>query len=277
MLCRFCQQWQHDLPCRTSPRSAAKPPPFDSAIKVEMMRPRSIVWGAFLLFASASPAQDVLTKVKRSEPKLPGPGREYSPWYVLESDPAPLGYSVSDTQFKLEGSNSCGANAQCLEGERTPSQSTWLFRLQGLGQQPIREATSVAVLTTKYRRVDAQATYTLTVSTKEKSSSRGGYFGCFEPGSEIPASDGPWCFLSAGRPKPGYRIRSASFSLQGDRMCLGNDFDPEPDDPAAWCRRVARTDNEVIWQFKMLGHSETGTEIAGLSFGKLVVVYEKVP
>ena len=226
--------------------------------------------------AAAAQPQEIITKVKKSTPKASGVGRQYSEWYVLESDPAPSGYRVADSQFKLEGSNSCGVNAQCIEGERTPRESIWLFRLQGLGVEQ-NSGTSVPVLTTTYRKIGNEASYTVSSTSKEKFSSRGGFFGCFGSLNEATESDGPWCFLSAERPKPGYRIKSASFSLQGDRACVGNDSDPAPDDPYAWCRQVTRTDDEAVWEFKMLGHTEGPQEATGSSFGKLTVVYEKKP
>ena len=225
---------------------------------------------------TAPQAQQIITKVKRSSPKTGGVGQQYSEWYVLESDPAPSGYQVSDAQFKLEGGNSCGVNAQCLEGERTPQQSIWLFRIRGLAEGT-KVAESVAVLTTTYRKNASETTYTLTLTSKERYSSRGGFFGCFNSANEATESDGPWCFLSAERPKPGYRIKSASFSLHGDRACVGNDSDPEPDDPSAWCRLVTRTDEQAVWEFKMLGHSDGPTNTAGGSIGNLTVVYEKKP
>lgn len=224
--------------------------------------------------SSSSP--EIITKVKRSPPKSSGPGRQYSEWYVLESDPAPTGFQLADAQFKLEGSGGCGETAQCLEGERTPQQSTWLFRIQGPGQDQ-SPTTRVAVLTTTYRKVGTETSYTVRLTTKEKFSSRGGFFGCFESLQEATESDGPWCFLSAERPKPGYRIKEASFSLQGDRECVGNDSDPSPDDPSAWCRLVTRTGDQAVWQFKMLGHTEGPSNTAAASYGKLTVVYEKKP
>lgn len=228
------------------------------------------------LHGQTAPPQDLITKVKRSAPKSSGAGRQYSEWYVLESDPAPPGYQVADAQLKLEGGGSCGEKAQCLEGERTPRQSTWLFRIQGPGQDQ-SPTKSVAVLTTTYRKTGAGTSYTVSLTTKEKFSSRGGFFGCFNTQNESTESDGPWCFVEAERPKPGYRIRSASFSLQGDRECVGNDSDPSPDDPSAWCRQVTRTDDQAVWEFKMLGHTEGPTHSAGGSFGKLTVVYDKKP
>ena len=222
---------------------------------------------------AASQSPETITQVKRSSPKTGGTTGQYSEWFVLESDTAPPGYQLADAQFKLEGSNSCGVNAQCLEGERSPRQSIWLFRIQGLSEDQ-KVATNVAVLTTVYRKTGSEATYTLSLTSAEKFSSRGGFFGCFDSLNAATESDGAWCFLSAERPKAGYRIKSASFSLQGDRACVGNDSDPAPEDPSAWCRLVTRTDDQAVWEFKMLGHTEGSTSAAS-SFGKLTVVYEK--
>jgi hypothetical protein len=222
-------------------------------------------------------AQEVITKIKRSPPEPSGRGREYSEWYLLKSDPAPSGYTVSDSQLKLEGPSSCGTSAQCLEGERTQSTSTWLFRIQGQGPDSAT-GTNIAVLTTKYRKIGAEASYSMTVTTPEKFSSRGGFFGCFDASdpNKVPESDGPWCSLSAPPPKPGYRIKSASFSLDGDRACVGNDYDREIEEPDAECRLSARTESRVTWQFKMLGHAEGPANTAEKSFGRLVAVYERI-
>jgi len=222
--------------------------------------------------------QEVITKIKRSPPRVSGHGHEYSEWYLLKSDPAPAGYAISDSDLKLEGPVSCGATAQCLEGERTPLTSTWLFRIQGPGAGNA-SSSSVAVLTTKYRKIGAEVRYTLTARSPERYSSRGGYFGCFAAADEtkVPESDGPWCSLSALPPKPGYRIKSASFSLEGDRSCAGNDFDREIEEPDAECRVSARTENLVTWQFRMLGHTDGPSNTADKSFGKLVTIYEKIP
>jgi hypothetical protein len=221
--------------------------------------------------------QEVITKIKRSPPKASGEGRNYSEWYVLESEPAPPGYAVADSQFKLEGPGSCGATAQCLEGERTPVSSTWLFRIQGQGESGPGGA-NVAVLTTKYRKTAENASYTVTTRSPERFSSRGEFFGCFETttADEAAESAGPWCSLSAPPPKPGYRIKSASFSLEGDRSCVGNDFDREIEEPEAECHLIARSETQVIWQFRMLGHAEGPDNTAGKSAGKLVAVYEKI-
>jgi hypothetical protein len=230
--------------------------------------------------AQRATAQEVITKVKRSGPKVGGRGAESSEWYLLESDPAPPGYVLTEAQFKIEGSAECGANAQCVEGERTQTKSTWLFRIQGAGGTSSAPAVpNYAVLTTKYRRSGPENTYTVTAKTPERFSSRGGHFGCFEIADErkAPERDGPWCSLSAPAPKPGYRIKSASFSLGGDRSCVGNDSDREVSEPDAECRLMERTDTRVTWRFRMLGHTEGPSNAAGKSFGTLRVVYEKTP
>jgi len=231
-----------------------------------------------IAFVHSPPArsQDTITKTKRSEPKASGKGSEFSEWYLLESDPAPAGYILADAQFRLEGGAACGSTAQCLEGERTQTKSTWLFRIEG---RPTGRTSSSAVLTTKYRRAESDSSYTFATKTPERFSSRGGYFGCFETADErsVPEQDGPWCSLSAPAPKSGFRIQSASFSLEGDRSCVGNDTDREPRDPGSECRLIERTDHRVTWRFRMLGHTEGPTNTAGKSFGTLRVVYEKIP
>jgi hypothetical protein len=240
---------------------------------------RGILSITVLVVLGVQPAvsQDVLTKVKRVAEKAVSKGRDYSDWLLVESDPAPDGYTVSEAQLTLEGPAACGSTAQCIEGERSPKQSSWVFRIQthagAPGVIPLE-----AVLTTKYRKIGTDASYTLIKKTPERLSSRGHFLGCFTASSEnsVPANAGPWCTISADPPKAGYRIKSATFSLAGDRACSGNDFDPEEGDESAECRLTKRTDSEVVWEFKMLGHTENGPEAAGKSFGELRTVYEKI-
>jgi hypothetical protein len=244
------------------------------------MRSCRLTLAILTCIACAAPAlegQDVITKTNRSGPRAGGAGTNYSEWYLLKSDPAPPGYALTDAQFKLEGSASCNLTAQCLEGERTQTQSIWLFRIQGQTAHP--GAPSEAVLTTKYTRTGTETTYVLSARTPERFSSRGEAFGCFDVASErlVPEGDGPWCSLSATPPRPGYRIESASFTLQGDRECTGNDFDREVREPGAQCRLTSRTESRVTWQFRMLGHDEGTGPTAQKSFGALRVIYEKLP
>jgi hypothetical protein len=219
--------------------------------------------------------QEVITKVKTSGPKSGGPGTSYSEWYLLKSDPAPAGYVLSDAQFKLQGGSSCSLDAQCLEGERSQTQSVWLFRIQGHNDPRMSEA----VLTTKYTPAGVETTYSATVRTPERFSSRGEFFGCYEATDPnlVPEGDGPWCTLSAAPPKSGYQIKSASFSLEGDRDCVGNDFDREVRDEAAQCRLTSRTASQVSWQFRMLGRSDANGPVPRKSFGRLKIIYEKLP
>ena len=247
------------------------------------MRSFKCVASLLIFFFALGPAlksQDVITKVKRSVPNAVGKGTGYSEWYLLKSDPPPAGYVLYDAQFKLEGGSSCYLNAQCLEGERTQTGSVWLFRMQGRNEgsgNPV--GMNEAVLTTRYTLAGVETAYMLTARTSERFSSRGEFFGCFDYADEnrVPESDGPWCSLSATPPKPGFQIKSASFTLEGDRECVGNDFDREVREPEAQCRVVSRTDAQVTWQFRMLGHSEVGRPAALKSFGTLKVVYEKIP
>ena len=82
----------------------------------------------FLLLLSWKTAlsQDVITRVKRSAAEADRHGHEYSQWYLLESDPAPDGYAVSEALLELEGPVARGSTAQCIEGER-PSRASGSF------------------------------------------------------------------------------------------------------------------------------------------------------
>jgi len=143
---------------------------------------------------------------------------------LLESDPAPAGYSLSESQFQLEGPASCGTTRSAWKAN-APLHQHWLFRIQGQGAASAG-GPSVAVLTTKYRKVAPESSYNLTLARPKDSAAAENFFGCFETTNvnDVPENGGPWCSISAEPPKPGFRIKSASFSLEGDRSCVGNDF-----------------------------------------------------
>ena len=229
----------------------------------------------FLFLVPVVGGQEVLTKVKRTPVKPIEKGQDYSQWYLIESDPAPPGYVVADAQLTFDGLAACGPTAQCIEAERTPQHSVWFFRITN---RDAGSSSSTATLTAHYRMGDgAELSYTAAKRTPARFSSLGPTLGCFDAAPKALSNEQSWCSITSDPPRADYRLKSANFSLSGDRTCAGNDFDQEERDQTAECRLAKRTDTEVTWQFRMLGHIEDGSPTAGQSVGELRVVYEKIP
>ena len=60
-----------------------------------------------------------------------GAGANFSDWYRVCSKPAPDGFRVASSTFRLEGDRLCNAFSECQEDPRTDKQVCWRFRLQG--------------------------------------------------------------------------------------------------------------------------------------------------
>jgi len=246
----------------------------DRILKATMHRFALAAW-LFLFVVLAVSGQEAITREKRTQLKAIAKGQDYSQWYLIESDPAPPGYVVADAQLTFDGRVACGPTAQCIEAERTPEHSIWLFRITNKDAAP---SSSTAILTAHYRKRDsAEPAYTSVKRTPARFSGFGGSLGCFNTAPKAPSDEQAWCSITSDPPKAGYRIKSANFSLSGDRNCAGNDFDQEERDQTAECRLAKRTGTEVTWQFRMLGHIERGGPAAGQSIGELRTVYEKLP
>jgi hypothetical protein len=73
----------------------------------------------------------------------------------------------------------------------------------------------------------------------------------------------PWYRLGAGKAPRGYTVQKVEFWLTGDRAC------------GAWaeCRELARTDDRVLWEFRLQGHDEAGAPRRTFSTGHIRVTY----
>lgn len=72
-----------------------------------------------------------------------------------------------------------------------------------------------------------------------------------------------WYRLEVGRAPGGYTIQSSEFWLTGPRKC---GF-------LAECRELARTDDRVIWEFRLQGEDRSGLPITVVSEGHIRVPY----
>ena len=72
-----------------------------------------------------------------------------------------------------------------------------------------------------------------------------------------------WYRLEVGRAPNGYTIQNSEFWLTGARRC---GF-------LAECRELARTDDQVIWEFRLRGEDRTGLPMTVISEGHIRVTY----
>jgi hypothetical protein len=73
----------------------------------------------------------------------------------------------------------------------------------------------------------------------------------------------PWYRLGVGRAPGGYTVQESEFWLSGDRAC------------GAWaeCRELVKNDSEVLWEFRLQGHSELEAPQKAFSSGHIRVIY----
>ncbi len=67
---------------------------------------------------------------------------------------------------------------------------------------------------------------------------------------------GAWFGLTSSAPPDGYRLKSATFHLVGDRFCAGTDASPAGAGTSAECRQDLRDDRAARWAFRMQGHDD---------------------
>jgi len=72
-----------------------------------------------------------------------------------------------------------------------------------------------------------------------------------------------WYRLEVGRAPNGYTIQNSEFWLTGARRC---GF-------LAECRELARTDDQVIWEFRLRGEDRAGLPMTVVSEGHIRVTY----
>jgi len=72
-----------------------------------------------------------------------------------------------------------------------------------------------------------------------------------------------WYRLGVGRAPRGYTVQKTEFWLSGDHACGAS----------AACREIARDDQQVVWEFRLQGHDQTGTPGRTHSEGHIRVHY----
>jgi len=72
-----------------------------------------------------------------------------------------------------------------------------------------------------------------------------------------------WYRLEVGRAPSGYTIQNSEFWLTGARRC---GF-------LAECRELTRTDDQVIWEFRLQGEDRAGLAMTVVSEGHIRVTY----
>jgi hypothetical protein len=72
-----------------------------------------------------------------------------------------------------------------------------------------------------------------------------------------------WYRLAVGKAPSGYTVLKSEFWLTGARRC---GF-------LAECREVSRTDDEVVWEFRLQGEDRSGVATMVLSEGHIQVTY----
>lgn len=81
--------------------------------------------------------------------------------------------------------------------------------------------------------------------------------------SGVGTSWSKWYRLEVGRAPGGYTVQNSEFWLTGARRC---GF-------LAECRELARTDEGVIWEFRLQGEGRSGLPITVLSEGHIRITY----
>ena len=72
-----------------------------------------------------------------------------------------------------------------------------------------------------------------------------------------------WYRLGVRKAPSGYTVQKTEFWLSGDHVCGAS----------AECREIARDDQQVLWEFRLQGHHETGSSGRTYSEGHIRVLY----
>lgn len=72
-----------------------------------------------------------------------------------------------------------------------------------------------------------------------------------------------WYRLGVGKAPSGYTVQKVDFWLTGDGKCGSS----------AECREITRTDDQVLWEFRLEGHEETGKTRQACSVAHIRVTY----
>jgi len=73
----------------------------------------------------------------------------------------------------------------------------------------------------------------------------------------------PWYQLSVGKAPVGYTVKKSEFWLTGDRSC----------GTRAECHELKRSDEEVVWEFRLQGDDQGGIRKEVFSEGHMRVTY----
>lgn len=82
-------------------------------------------------------------------------------------------------------------------------------------------------------------------------------------GRNIGAGWSKWYRLAVGKAPKGYTVQKVEFWLTGAQTC----------GVLAECRELVRTDDEVLWEFRLQGNSELGAANKVDSEGHIRVIY----
>jgi hypothetical protein len=72
-----------------------------------------------------------------------------------------------------------------------------------------------------------------------------------------------WYRLGVGKAPTGYTVQKVEFWMTGDNRCGSS----------AQCRELTRSDDQVLWAFRMHGHNGRGASRPGYSVAHIRVIY----
>jgi len=72
-----------------------------------------------------------------------------------------------------------------------------------------------------------------------------------------------WYRLGVGKAPTGYTVQKVDFWMTGDNRCGAS----------AECRELKRTDDQVVWEFRMHGHEEESPTLTGYAEAHIRVIY----
>lgn len=72
-----------------------------------------------------------------------------------------------------------------------------------------------------------------------------------------------WYRLGVGKAPTGYTVQTVEFWMTGDNRCGSS----------AQCRELTRSDDQVLWAFRMHGHNGKGAALTGYAVAHIRVIY----
>lgn len=73
----------------------------------------------------------------------------------------------------------------------------------------------------------------------------------------------PWYRLEVGKAPKGYTLHRVEFWVDGGRSC----------GEGAECREILKSDQQIVWEFRLQGHDETGAHSQTYSVAHMRVLY----